>query len=108
MYLLKDNKIVNISLQEDKTTEVLATKTREQLLEEYNKPEVIVKDKIFKLNWVDDTGRGELCFQVIQSEYLDNSGTGNGHGVFRTKGQAIMNMLENGFTVTIDGKEFTA
>jgi len=51
MYLLKDNKLVYISLKEDTTENVLATKSREDLLKEWNKPESIVTDVVYRMTF---------------------------------------------------------
>ncbi len=111
MYLLKDNKIINVDTSEDRSQPAItAIKTVEQLKEEHariNMSDAIKKDQIYTLNWIDDYGKGEFCFKMTQSPYDDNSGLKNGHGVHRTKGRAIMNMLENGFRVFNGDVEIT-
>lgn len=110
--ILKDNKLVVVSLEEDENKGIIATKSLETLKKEpYH--EKVVKDEIYKLKWVDNSrsfsnNPNHFCFQVIQSSWFDNSGLGNGHGVYLTKGDAIADMLKYGYTVFNDGIEIKA
>lgn len=110
--ILKDNKLVVVSLEEDDNKNIIAIKSLETLKKEpYH--EKAVKDEIYKLKWVDHSrsfseNPKHFCFSRTQSPWLDDSGLGNGHGVYLTKGDAIADMLKDGYTVFNDYMEIKA
>ncbi len=106
MYLLRNNKIIHISLDEDCiNNKITAIKSVEQLHKESLASTIndsIVKDKIFTLGFehAGKTGTKDgYLFRITQSQYSDNSGLKGGMGVHTSKGEAIKRALELGYKV---------
>lgn len=62
-----------------------------------------VKYKMISHNWDGFADRYAYNWEVIESQYGDNSSLGHKFNVFETMGSAIKDMLKQGFTVTISG-----
>jgi len=109
MILLRNNKLEWQDQSEQKTTEVLATKTFNQVKSEGNG--YATKGVTYKMiNHGQDASpqhHYKYNFKVTQSEYPDDSSLGVFFRVSDTKGEAIAYMLNKGFTVTVDGVEIT-
>lgn len=104
MLILRDNKLINIDISEDKTnTSIIARKSLETLITEHHKrfngkyKHNFIDEQEYTLSYSRDDK--EYIFRCTKSEYGDKSSLGYGHGIYRTKGEAIQDMLNDGFTV---------
>lgn len=106
--VLQDNSLKRILVEEQKTTEVLAIKSLEQLKSESSFDGYVnrVVYKLFTHDWDRFADNYAFNWAVIESEYNDKSSLGTRYTVFETKGSAIQRMLKDGFTIMIDGVEF--
>lgn len=106
--VLQDNSLKRILVEEQQTSEVLAIKTLEQLKSE-SSFDGFVNRKVYKLithSWNEFADGYAFNWECIESEFEDKSSLGKRYSTFETKGKAIQRMLEDGFTVFIDGVEF--
>ncbi len=105
MYLFKNNKLVELIIEEDNDSIVTAIMTKEELIiaaGPYNKD--YVQDQILALN--NKTlfkHLPEYCFKIIQSGYNNPDGIGESFGTFISRGDAIDGMIRRGYTIYIDG-----
>lgn len=106
--VLQDNTIKRILVEEQKTNQVLAIKSLEQLQSESSFSGFVNK-KVYKLishSWDRFADGYAFNWECIESEFKDKSSLGSKYSAFETKGAAIQRMLKDGFTVIIDGIEF--
>jgi hypothetical protein len=107
--VLQDNTLKRILVSEQETKEVLAVKSLEQLKSESSFDGYInrVVYKLITHNWDGFSDGFAYNWECIESEFSDQSSLGKKYSVFETKGKAIQRMLADGFSITIDGVEFT-
>lgn len=102
MYLLRNNKLEQVSLSEDDycghNTAVLTKETSaERRAAESKTPHDMVRDKIYTMEYTD--GKGYI-FRVTQSPWSDNSGMSNGLDVYhRSIGDCVYSAMKYGYTV---------
>ena len=105
--ILQDNSLKKILVKEQKTDEVLAIKSLEQLKSE-SSFDGYVNKKVYKLithHWDGFIDGYAFNWECIESEFKDKSSLKSRYSTFETKGSAIQRMLKDGFTVLIDGVE---
>lgn len=98
MILLQNSKLINIDEDSTNTHKIIAIKTLDVLMEEKHS-QFYVKDTEYTLSYIEDYGKGTNIFRCTKSPFSDDSNLGNGNGVFRTKGEAIHRMQQDGYTV---------
>ena len=103
MLVLQNNKLVEVNLKEDDAT-ILARKDISKLDKKYASKSVVYK--LIKHGIESPSVIGKYNFQVIHSQYNDNSSLGNYYLTFKSKGEAIKKMIDDGFEITINGIEF--
>lgn len=106
--VLQDNQLKRVLVKEQTTTEVIAKKSLEQLKSEYDFN--YIRGKKYKLishSWDNFSDGYAYNWECIESEFSDNSSLGNKYKPFETKGDAIKALFEKGYSITIDGIEFT-
>src|ERR1700712_3052703 len=102
MYLLRDGKLENIDISEDKDIVTVVTTVEE--LKAKSTFDGFVKDEIYTLK---SENEGYI-FRRTQSPYKDDSGLGNGiSGHHSSKGSAINKAIEYKFRVYQNDKEIT-
>ena len=104
--VLIDNKLEEVVIKEQETSLVTATKSIETLNEAYKYD--YTNGVVYKLvTHTFDRYASDYAYnwKVIESQYSGDSNLGNFYSTSETKGTAIKRMLDDGFTVVVDGVE---
>lgn len=111
MKLLRNNKIIDVDIHEDRSF-IIGIKSLEMLKAKWpNTPSVrdsYIKDEIVTMEYINEREDSKpYVFRTTQSPYSDGSGLNHGYGTYKSKGEAIINLISNGFKVYNNGIEIT-
>ena len=106
MVLLQNNKLVQLDTREDSFSTIIAVKSLE-VLKEDNTTTFHVKSVEYTLTIIKKYDENkQYLFVMTKSPFKDDSGIGNGYkSTYFTKGNAILDMINDGFRVYQNGIE---